>query len=115
MSLPSLFNDLAAYLQSTEFLATTRHPDHPTAFTRRWKLPLASLVALMLSGMRKSIQAELDTFFAHFQHRLSGASPQSEISPTACKKFLKVDCPVLLGPVLLGSTSGEPRSLRAEV
>ncbi len=107
MSLPSLFNDLAAYLQSTEFLATARHP---TAFTRRRKLPLASLVALMLSGMRKSIQAELDTFFAHFQHRLSGASPQSENSPTACRKFLKVDC-----PVLLGSTSGEPRSLRAEV
>ena len=66
MSLPSLFNDLAAYLQSTEFLATARHP---TAFTRRRKLPLASLVALMLSGMRKSIQAELDTFFAHLQQQ----------------------------------------------
>jgi len=28
------------------------------------------------------------------QHRLSGASPQSEISPTACRKFLILDCPV---------------------
>lgn len=69
MSLSSLFNDLAAHLQSAEFLATARHSDHPTAFTRRRKLPLVSLVALMLSGMRKSVQAELDTFFAHLQQQ----------------------------------------------
>ena len=35
------------------------------AFTRRRKLPLPTLVALMLTGMRMSIQAELDTFFGH--------------------------------------------------
>jgi len=69
MSLSSLFNDLAAHLRSAEFLRTARHPDHPMAFTRRRKLPLVSLVALMLSGMRKSIQAELDTFFAHLQQQ----------------------------------------------
>lgn len=69
MSLPRLFSDLAARLQSAEFLLTARHPDHPTAFTRRRKLPLPSLVALMLTGMRKSIQAELDTFFGHLQQQ----------------------------------------------
>lgn len=69
MSLPALFNDLATRLQSAEFLASARHPDHPTAFTRRRKLPLTALVALMLSGMRKSAQAELDTFFAHLQQQ----------------------------------------------
>ena len=65
MSLTALFIDLAARLQSPEFLHAARHPGHPTAFTRRRKLPLPSLVALMLSGMRMSIQAELDTFFGH--------------------------------------------------
>lgn len=69
MSLAALFDDLAARLQSAEFLLTARHPDHPTAFTRRRKLPVTALVALMLSGMRKSVQAELDTFFAHLQQQ----------------------------------------------
>ena len=67
MSLSSLFSDLAAHMQSAEFHASARHPDHATAFTRRRKLPLPSLVALRLSGMRKSVQAELDTFFGHLQ------------------------------------------------
>lgn len=69
MSLAALFDDLAAQLQSAEFLRSARHPEHPTAFTRRRKLPVTALVALMLSGMRKSIQAELDTFFAHLQQQ----------------------------------------------
>lgn len=69
MPLAALFDDLAARLQSAEFLLTARHPDHPTAFTRRRKLPVTALVALMLSGMRKSVQAELDTFFAHLQQQ----------------------------------------------
>ena len=68
MSLTALFTDLALRLQSPEFLESARHPEHPTAFTRRRKLPLPSLVALMLTGMRMSIQAELDTFFG----RLAG-------------------------------------------
>ncbi|MDQ1834142.1 hypothetical protein [Massilia scottii] len=70
MSLTALFTDLALRLQSPEFLESARHPEHPTAFTRRRKLPLPSLVALMPSGMRMrmSIQAELDTFFG----RLAG-------------------------------------------
>lgn len=65
MSLTALFIDLAMRLQSTEFLQSARHPEHPTSFTRRRKLPLPSLVALMLSGMRMGIPAELDTFFGH--------------------------------------------------
>ena len=69
MSLNSLFGDLAARLRSAEFLLHAAHPDHPTAFTRQRKLPLPALVALMLSGMRKSIQSELDEFFAHLNNQ----------------------------------------------
>ena len=58
--LNTLFADLAARLRSAEFLLHAAHPDHPSAFTRQRKLPLPALVALMLSGMRKRIQGELD-------------------------------------------------------
>lgn len=67
--LTTLFQDFAARLCSTEFLLNARHPDHPTAFSRHRKLPLATLVAIMLTGMRMSIQAELDTFFAHLRQQ----------------------------------------------
>ena len=69
MSLNSLFADLAQRLRSAEFLLHAVHPDHPTAFTRQRKLPLPALVALLLSGMRKSVQGELDEFFAHLSQR----------------------------------------------
>jgi hypothetical protein len=69
MSLHSIFVDLSAYLQSAEFRLLAIHGDHPTAFTRQRKLPLAALVALLLSGMRKSVQAELDEFFAHLRQQ----------------------------------------------
>lgn len=65
----TLFQDFAARLCSTEFLHEARHPDHPTAFSRCRKLPLATLVAIMLTGMRMSVQAELDTFFAHLRQQ----------------------------------------------
>ena len=69
MSLNSLFGDLAAHLRSAEFLSHAAHPDHPRAFTRQRKLPLPALVALMLSGLRKSVQSELDEFFAHLNNK----------------------------------------------
>ena len=69
MSLNSLFGELAARLRSDEFLLHAAHPDHPRAFTRRRKLPLPALVALMLSGMRKSVQSELDEFCAHLNNQ----------------------------------------------
>lgn len=69
MPLSDLFADLASRLQSAEFHQSARHPEHPTAFTRRRKLTLPSVVALMLTGMRKSVQAELDTFFGHLQQQ----------------------------------------------
>jgi hypothetical protein len=69
MSLNSLFGDLAERLRSAEFLLRAAHPDHPNAFTRQRKLPLPALVALLLSGMRKSIQSELDEFFAHLNNQ----------------------------------------------
>jgi hypothetical protein len=67
--LTTLFQDFAARLCSTEFLHTARHPDPPTAFSRCRKLPLATLVAIMLTGMRMSVQAELGTFFAHLRQQ----------------------------------------------
>jgi hypothetical protein len=67
--LTTLFEDFAAHLCSTEFLHDARHSDHPTAFSRCRKLPLATLVAIMLTGIRMSIQAELDTFFAHLRQQ----------------------------------------------
>jgi len=69
MPLKAIFSELAIHLASPEFLLTARHPDHPTAFTRDRKLPLASLVAVMLCGMRMSIQAELDRFFANLRQQ----------------------------------------------
>ena len=67
--LHALFVDLSTRMQSAEFLVSARHAEHPTAFTRCRKLPAASLVALMLTGMRQSIQAELDGFFAHLHQQ----------------------------------------------
>jgi hypothetical protein len=67
--LTTLFQDFAARLCSPEFLLDARHSDHPTAFSRCRKLPLPTLVAVMLTGMRMSIQAELDTFFAHLRQQ----------------------------------------------
>lgn len=78
MSLLCLFGDLAARLRSAEFLLHAAHPDHPSAFTRQRKLPLPALVALMLSGMRKSIQSELDEFFAHLNNQAQLSRKVSE-------------------------------------
>lgn len=69
MSLKAIFSELAIHLASPEFLLTARHTDYPTAFTRERKLPLASLVAVMLCGMRMSIQSELDRFFANLRQQ----------------------------------------------
>jgi len=63
----SLFASFSEHLHSDSFLQMARHPDHPNAFSRRRKLPLTALVAAMVSGLRKSVQAELDEFFAHLQ------------------------------------------------
>ena len=78
MSLESLFSDFVAHLHSAEFLESARHKDHPSAFSRRRKLPLPSLVAVLLSGMRKSVQTELDEFFAHLQQQAQLARQVSE-------------------------------------
>ena len=69
MPLSDLFAAFAQLLHSDSFLAAARHPKHPHAFTRQRKLPLPALVATMLCGMRKGVQAELDEFFAHLQEQ----------------------------------------------
>jgi hypothetical protein len=69
MSLPSLFVAFSAHLHSSQFRDFACHADAPNAFCRRRKLPLPALVAIMLTGMRKSVQAELGEFFAHLQQQ----------------------------------------------
>lgn len=65
-----LFRGFSEYLQSDAFRETARHPECPTAFTRRGgKLPVPSLVAVMICGMRMSVRAELDQFFAHLRQQ----------------------------------------------
>ncbi|HAT31692.1 MAG TPA: hypothetical protein DCW29_12815 [Janthinobacterium sp.] len=65
MLLELLLAAFSEYLRSDHFLALARHADHPNAFTRQRKLPSPALVGVLLGGMRKSIQAELDEFFTH--------------------------------------------------
>lgn len=67
MSLPSLFSALSTFLHSPQFRNLACHADAGNAFVRKRKLPLPALVAVMLSGMRKSVQTELDEFFAHLK------------------------------------------------
>lgn len=46
-----------------------RHIDPPNHWSRQRKLPLPSLLVLMLGGVRKSISAERDEFLGHRQQR----------------------------------------------
>lgn len=78
MPLSSLFADFSALLHSPQFHERARHSDHVTAFRRRRKLPLPTLVAVMLCGMRKSVHAELDEFFGHLRQQASLAHEVSE-------------------------------------
>lgn len=69
MSLPSLFTSFSQYMHSSQFRDLACHADAGKAFVRKRKLPLPALVAVMLSGMRKSVQTELDEFFAHLNEQ----------------------------------------------
>ena len=69
MSLASLFSAFSAFLHSPQFRDLACHVESPNAFRRRRKLPLPALVAVMLTGMRKSVQTELDEFFAHLKQQ----------------------------------------------
>ena len=69
MSLPSLFTAFSQFMHSPQFRDLACHTDAGNAFARRRKLPLLALVAVMLSGMRKSVQTELDEFFAHLKEQ----------------------------------------------
>jgi hypothetical protein len=102
MSLNSLFVDLAARLRSAEFLLDAVHPDHPTAFTRQRKLPLPTLVALMLSGMRKSIQGELDEFFAHLNNQAQLVRQVSEQAFAQARAKLSLTAIPLLNDWVIG-------------
>lgn len=86
-----LFADLAAHLQSDAFRASARHADHPTAFTRSRQLPLPALVAVLLTGMRQSVQAELDGFFAHLHEQAALLRHVSEQAFAKARAKLSAD------------------------
>lgn len=67
MSLPSFFTAFSQFMHSPQFRDLACHTDAGNAFVRTRKLPLPALVAVMLSGMRRSVQTELDEFFAHLK------------------------------------------------
>ena len=69
MNLSALLDDFVGFMHSPEFHALARAGDQPSAFTRRRKLPLPTLVSVMLCGLPRSVQAELDCFFGHLQHQ----------------------------------------------
>lgn len=69
MSFDSLLGAFSAHLMSEQFYQTARDKTCPNAFSRTRKLPLHALVAMLLCGMKKSIQAELGEFFAHLQQQ----------------------------------------------
>lgn len=69
MNLSRLCASLAEYLRSDHFLQIARHTEFPRALSHERKLPLPALVATLVSGLCKSVQAELDEFFGHLQQQ----------------------------------------------
>ncbi len=69
MSISALFDEFAQFLHSDTFRQCACSAECPNAFSRTRKLPLPALVAVMVSGMRMSVGAELDEFFAHLNEQ----------------------------------------------
>ena len=66
------------FLTSAELRDTVRFD--PKAFQRTRKLPFPSLIVFLLSGLKASVQNELNAFFAHLENQadlLRGASAQA--------------------------------------
>lgn len=99
--LSTLYQGFTARLCSAEFLLDACHPDHPNAFSRSRKLPLATLVAVMLTGMRMSIQAELDTFFAHLSQQAQLVHEVSEQAFSQARAKLSLTAIPLLNDWLI--------------
>src|ERR1700675_684617 len=95
MSLSTLLADLAAHIQTDQFRQLACDPAHPTAFQRRRKLPLPALIALMLTGMRKSVQTELDEFFGHLQQQAQLLQMSGRAFAQECAKLSTTAIPAL--------------------
>jgi len=67
MHLSRLCASFAEYLHSDHFLQLARHAEFPRAFARERKLPLPARVASLVSGLCRSVQAELDELFGQLQ------------------------------------------------
>ena len=59
-----------------------RHADHSRAFTCTRKLPLPSLVGVLLSMRKQAQQSMLDAFFASLATSPNAALPGSAVSLT---------------------------------
>jgi hypothetical protein len=58
MELSGIFESFAQFLHSDAFLHIARHLEQATAFSRRRELALLALVAALISGFAKSVQAD---------------------------------------------------------
>ena len=61
----SALRDLRDHIHSSEFAAAARGPDEASAFTRRRKLSLATLIAALLCQRNQAQQVGLDHFFGN--------------------------------------------------
>ena len=108
MSLKAIFSELAVPPDSPEFLLTARHPEHPTAFSRDRKLPLACLVAVMLCGMR--VEKSGDAGFASVRDFLRSGLAEKVVALRAPNKRDAKDygCTRVPQTVRLGSVTPPP-------
>jgi hypothetical protein len=110
--LEQLLFAFSTYLHSSQFRDLAMHVDFPKAYTRDRKLALPAVLALLLSGMRKCIQAELDEFLGHLEQR---AQPMHHVSQraffsaraklSATANFPSCQCAVSIGAMPTPSSS----------
>lgn len=92
-------------MNSKEFLDAARLK--PNFFTRSRKLPFATLMAFLLSGIRGAVQGELDAFFASLRNQ---ADRQRQVSAQAFYKArhqLRADAFSQLGRHLMTAIESE--------
>lgn len=76
-TLAALFTAIFQHLQLPQFRDHNLHAEHSRASCRNRKLPLHCLITVMLTGMRKGTQAELDEFLGDLQQQ---AQPLREVT-----------------------------------
>ena len=116
--LEHLFTAFSAYPHSPDFLKLARHGDQAGAFSRRRKLPLPALVAVLISGMRKSVQTELDEFFGHLEQQVATVGAMAWLlshpvtARAAAPAPFRVQCPQSLPAGMLHGAPDEQAYLK---